>query len=243
MRKRSRRYEEKAGKIEPGKLYTPTEAVELVKEFADTRFNETFDVAIRLGVDPRHADQMVRGTMILPRGTGKEVTVLVFAQGEKAVEAENAGADYVGSDELIEKIQGGWTDFQTAITTPDMMGQVGRLGKILGPRGLMPNPKSGTVTFDIEKAVRDAKGGKVEYRVDKQANVHLVMGKASFPAEHLLENYQVVLEELLRARPAAAKGRYLKTITFSSTMGPGVPVDPSITRDVLPEAEAAEAGA
>ncbi|MBN1289657.1 MAG: 50S ribosomal protein L1 [Actinobacteria bacterium] len=242
MRKRSRRYQGKAEKIEPGKLYTPMEAVELVKESADTRFDETFEVAMKLGVDPRHADQMVRGTMILPKGTGREVTVLVFAQGDKAVEAEKAGADYVGTDELIEKIQGGWTDFQAAITTPDVMGMVGRLGKILGPRGLMPNPKSGTVTFDIEKAVRDAKGGKVEYRVDKQANVHLVMGKVSFPVENLLENYQVVLEELIRARPAAAKGRYLKSITFSSTMGPGVPVDPSITRDILPETMVVEAG-
>jgi large subunit ribosomal protein L1 len=178
---------------------------------------------------------MVRGTVILPRGTGKEVLVAVFAIGDKAAEAERAGADFVGGEDLVEKVKGGWTEFDAAIAAPDVMSMVGRLGKILGPRGLMPNPKSGTVTFDIEKAVRDAKGGKIEYRVDKQANIHLSLGKVSFAVEDVLENYQAVLEELIRLRPAAAKGRYLRNITFTSTMGPGVPVDPTITRDMLPE--------
>lgn len=240
MKNRSKRYTKNLEKIERGRLYTPYEAVSLVKELADSGFDETFEAAIRLGVDPRRADQMVRGTVMLPRGTGKEVRVAVFALGEKAVEAENAGADFVGGEDMVAKVQGGWTDFDAAIATPDVMSMVGRLGKILGPRGLMPNPKSGTVTFDIEKAVQDAKGGKVEYRVDKQANVHLSLGKISFSVEDVLENYQAVLEELIRARPAAAKGKYLRHIVFSSTMGPGVPVDTSVTRDMLPEA--ADAG-
>jgi large subunit ribosomal protein L1 len=235
VKRRSKRYRESLGKIEAGKLYSPYEAVLLIKEMAPAGFDETFEAAIRLGVDPRRADQMVRGTVILPKGTGREMRVAVFALGDKAVEAETAGADFVGGEEMVEKVQGGWTDFDAAIATPDIMNMVGRLGKTLGPRGLMPNPKSGTVTFDIEKAVRDAKGGKIEYRVDKQANVHLALGKVSFPVENILENYQAVLEELIRARPAAAKGRYLKNITFTSTMGPGVPVDPTATRDLLPE--------
>ena len=235
MKRRSRRYKENFSKIEPGKLYTPYEAAVLIKEMVDPNFDETFEAAIRLGVDPRRADQMVRGTAMLPKGTGKEVRVAVFAIGEKAAEAEKAGADFVGGEDMVEKVQKGWTDFDAAIAAPDVMSMVGRLGKILGPRGLMPNPKSGTVTFDIEKAVRDAKGGKVEYRVDKQANVHMALGKVSFPAESIMENYQVVLEELIRARPAAAKGRYLRSITFTSTMGPGIPVDTSVTRDLIPE--------
>ena len=235
MKRRSRRYKENFSKIEPGKLYTPYEAAVLIKEMVDPNFDETFEAAIRLGVDPRRADQMVRGTAMLPKGTGKEVRVAVFAIGEKAAEAEKAGADFVGGADMVEKVQKGWTDFDAAIAAPDVMSMVGRLGKILGPRGLMPNPKSGTVTFDIEKAVRDAKGGKVEYRVDKQANVHMALGKVSFPAESIMENYQVVLEELIRARPAAAKGRYLRSITFTSTMGPGIPVDTSVTRDLIPE--------
>lgn len=239
MRQRSKKYKEKLEKIEPDKLYHPVDAVALVKEMADTKFDETFEVAVRLGVDPRRADQMVRGTVMLPKGTGKTVRVAVFAIGDKAAEAEKAGADFVGGEDLVEKVQGGWTDFDAAIATPDAMSMVGRLGKILGPRGLMPNPKSGTVTFDIEKAVRDAKGGKVEYRVDKQANVHMAIGKMSFDKEDLLDNYIAVLEELIRARPAAAKGRYLKSITFSSTMSPGVPVDASVTRDVMPESAGA----
>jgi large subunit ribosomal protein L1 len=235
VKRRSRRYKENQSKIEPGKLYTPYEAAVLIKEMAGSNFDETFEAAIRLGVDPRRADQMVRGTAMLPKGTGKEVRVAVFAIGEKAAEAEKAGADFVGGEDMVEKVQKGWTDFDAAIAAPDVMSLVGRLGKILGPRGLMPNPKSGTVTFDIEKAVTDAKGGKVEYRVDKQANIHMALGKVSFPAESIMENYQVVLEELIRARPAAAKGRYLRSITFTSTMGPGIPVDTSITRDLVPE--------
>ena len=240
MKRRSRAYRGKAEKIKTGKPYTPQEAVSLVKGLSNASFDETFEVAIRLGVDPRRADQMVRGTIMLPKGTGKEVKVAVFAQGDKAAEAEKAGADFVGGEDLVEKVQGGWTEFDTAIATPDMMSMVGRLGKILGPRGLMPNPKSGTVTFDIQKAVRDSKGGRLEYRIDKQANVHLLLGKTSFSEEDILENYQAVLEEIIRVRPAAAKGRYLKSITFSSTMGPGVTVDPSVTRDLLPEKVAAE---
>lgn len=236
MKRRSRRYREGLSRLEPGKLYTPYDAARLVKELAGTGFDETFEVALRLGVDPRRADQMVRGTVMLPKGTGRDVKVAVFAVGEKAMEAERAGADYVGGEDLVAKVQGGWTEFDAAVAAPDVMSMVGRLGKILGPRGLMPNPKSGTVTFDIEKAVRDAKGGKVEYRVDKQSNVHLVLGKTSFSVEDLLDNYQSVLEEIIRARPAAAKGRYMRSITFSSSMSPGVPVDPSITRDLLPEA-------
>jgi large subunit ribosomal protein L1 len=235
VKKRSKRYRESFQKIEPGKLYTPYEAVLLIKEMTSAGFDETFEAAVRLGVDPRRADQMVRGTMMLPKGTGKETKIAVFATGDKAAEAERAGADFVGGEEMVEKVQGGWTDFDAAIATPDIMSMVGRLGKILGPRGLMPNPKSGTVTFDIEKAVTDAKGGKIEYRVDKQANIHLSLGKISFPVENILENYQAVLEELIRARPAAAKGRYLKNITFNTTMSPGVPVDPTVTRDLLPE--------
>jgi large subunit ribosomal protein L1 len=235
MRQRSKKYKENQEKIEPGKFYQPYDAVKLVKEMAAGGFDETFEVAVRLGVDPRRADQMVRGTVMLPKGTGKTVRVAVFAIGDKAAEAEKAGADFVGGQDLVEKVQGGWTDFDAAIATPDSMSMVGRLGKILGPRGLMPNPKSGTVTFDIDKAVRDAKGGKVEYRVDKQANIHLAIGKLSFELEDILDNYGSVLEELIRARPAAAKGRYLKSITFSSTMGPGVPVDSSVTRDFIPE--------
>ncbi|MBU1670424.1 MAG: 50S ribosomal protein L1 [Actinobacteria bacterium] len=235
MQKRSRRYNEKASRIEEGKLYTPYEAAELVREMADTKFDETFEAAVRLGVDPRRADQMVRGTVMLPKGTGKTVRVAVFALGDKAAEAEKAGADFVGAEDLAEKVKGGWTEFDAAIATPDVMSVVGKLGKILGPRGLMPNPKSGTVTFDIEKAVRDTKGGKIEYRVDKQANIHLAIGKTSFSTVDLMENYAAILEELIRARPAAAKGRYLKKIIFSSTMGPGVPVDTSVTRDFIPE--------
>lgn len=237
LKHRSRKYREKSDKLEPGRLYTPYEAGNLAREMAaETKFDETFEVAIRLGVDPRRADQMVRGTVMLPRGTGKETKVAVFAIGDKATEAEKAGADVVGGEDLVARVQGGWIDFDAAIATPDVMSLVGRLGKILGPRGLMPNPKSGTVTFDIDKAVRDAKGGKVEYRVDKQANVHLSIGKASFSIEDLMENYSSVIEELIRARPAAAKGRYLKSITFSTTMSPGIAVDTTVTRDLMPEA-------
>ena len=193
----------------------------------------TVEVAMRLGVDPRKADQMVRGTVNLPHGTGKTARVIVFATGDKAAEAEAAGADVVGADDLIERIQGGWLDFDAAIATPDQMAKVGRIARILGPRGLMPNPKTGTVTPDVAKAVTDIKGGKINFRVDKQANLHLVIGKASFDTEKLVENYGAALDEVLRAKPSAAKGRYLKKVTFSTTMGPGIPVDPNRTRNLL----------
>ena len=201
------------------------DAVALVKSNATAKFDETLDLAVRLGVDPKHADQMVRGTVVLPHGTGKKVRVLVFAKGEKEKEAQDAGADLVGAEDLVEKIQGGWLEFDRAIATPDVMGLVGRLGKVLGPRGLMPNPKTGTVTFEVGKAVREFKGGKIEFRVEKAGIIHVPFGKASFTPEQLTENAVAVLEALLRAKPAASKGRYVKGVTVSSTMGPGVRVD------------------
>lgn len=200
-------------------------AVEVAKANAAAKFDETMEMAVRLGVDPKHADQMVRGTVVLPHGTGKQVRVLVFAKGEKEKEAREAGADYVGAEDLVEKIQGGWLEFERAVATPDVMGLVGRLGKILGPRGLMPNPKTGTVTFDVGKAVREFKGGKIEFRVEKAGIVHVPFGKASFTPQQLTENALVILEALLRAKPASSKGRYLKGISISSTMGPGIRVD------------------
>src|SRR5690606_30763689 len=233
MAKRSKAYRQAAELIDRERLYTPLEAARLAKETSKVKMDATVEVAMRLGVDPRKADQMVRGTVNLPHGTGKTVRVIVFATGEKAAEAEAAGADAVGSDELIERIQGGWLEFDAAIATPDQMAKVGRVARILGPRGLMPNPKSGTVTQDIGKAVSDIKGGKISFRIDKQANLHLVIGKVSFDAEKLVENYAAALDEVLRAKPAASKGRYLKKVTFSTTMGPGIPVDPSRTRDLL----------
>ena len=205
--------------------HTVEDAMEIVRKAASVRFDETVEMAIRLGVDPKHSDQMVRGAIVLPHGVGKSVRVLVFAKGEKEREAREAGADYVGAEEFIEKIQGGWMDFDSTIATPDLMGQVGRLGKILGPRGLMPNPKVGTVTFDVARAVREVKAGKVEFRVDKAGNVHVRVGKKSFPAEHLTGNALALLEAIMRAKPAAAKGQYLRSITVSSTMGPGIRVD------------------
>jgi large subunit ribosomal protein L1 len=207
------------GGVELGK------AIEIAKVNATAKFDETMDLAVRLGVDPKHADQMVRGTVVLPHGTGKKVRVLVFAKGEKEKEAQEAGADYVGAEDLVEKIQGGWLEFDRAIATPDIMGQVGRLGKVLGPRGLMPNPKTGTVTFEVGKAVREFKGGKIEFRVEKAGIVHVPFGKASFTPQQLTENAVAVLEALLRAKPAASKGRYVKDVSISSTMGPGVRVD------------------
>jgi large subunit ribosomal protein L1 len=201
------------------------EAIALAKTNATAKFDETLDLAVRLGVDPKHADQMVRGTVVLPHGTGKSVRVLVFAKGEKEREAREAGADHVGAEDLVERIQGGWLEFDRAIATPDVMGLVGRLGKVLGPRGLMPNPKTGTVTFDIDKAVREFKGGKIEFRVEKAGIIHVPFGKASFSVERLQENAMAILEALLRAKPASSKGRYLKGVSVSSTMGPGVPVD------------------
>jgi large subunit ribosomal protein L1 len=228
---RSKAYRAASEKIDTSRLYAPLDAVKLVRTGASsTKFDQTLDVSMRLGVDPRKADQMVRGTVNLPHGTGKTARVLVFAGGDKAEEARAAGADHVGSDDLIEKVNGGWLDFDAVVATPDMMGKVGRLGRVLGPRGLMPNPKTGTVTTDVTKAVGDIKGGKIEFRVDRHANLHFIIGKASFTENQLVENYAAALEEVLRLKPASAKGRYLRKVTISSTMGPGVPVDPNRTR-------------
>jgi large subunit ribosomal protein L1 len=224
---RSKAYRATAEKRDATKLYPPAEALELIKDGASAKFDETVDVAMRLGVDPRKADQMVRGTVNLPNGTGKTARVLVFATGEKAEAAIAAGADEVGADELIAKVQGGYLDFDAVVATPDLMGKVGRLGRVLGPRGLMPNPKTGTVTPDVAKAVSDIKGGKIEFRVDRHSNLHIVIGKASFTREQLEQNYFAALDEVLRHKPSSSKGRYLKKIIFSSTMGPGVQVDPS----------------
>lgn len=229
--KRSKSYRAAAEKITAAELYTPTAAFTLVKEAASKKFDETIDVAMRLSVDPRKADQMVRGTVNLPHGTGKTARVLVFAQGAKAEEARAAGADEVGGDELIEKVAGGYLDFDSVVATPDLMGKVGKLGRVLGPRGLMPNPKTGTVTMDVTKAVSDIKGGKIEFRVDRHANLHLIVGKASFTAQQLKENYLAALDEVLRLKPASSKGRYITKIVASSTMGPGVAIDPTITKE------------
>ncbi|MGH4014322.1 MAG: 50S ribosomal protein L1 [Pseudonocardiaceae bacterium] len=231
--KRSKAYRQAAEKIDRARLYSPLEAAALAKEASPTKMDATVEVAIRLGVDPRKADQMVRGTVSLPHGTGKIVRVVVFATGERAADAEAAGADAVGSEDLIERIQGGWLDFDAAIAAPDQMAKVGRIARILGPRGLMPNPKTGTVTPDVGKAVTDIKGGKISFRVDKQSNLHLIIGKASFDTDKLVENYAAALEEVLRAKPSAAKGRYLRKVNFSTTMGPGIPVDPNRTRNLL----------
>ncbi|HOQ08614.1 MAG TPA: 50S ribosomal protein L1 [Syntrophomonadaceae bacterium] len=224
--RRGKNYKEKIAKFDRNQLYDPSEALDLVKEMATAKFDETIEVHIKLGVDPRHADQQVRGTVSLPHGTGKTRRVLVFAKGDKAKEAEKAGADYVGAEELAEKIQGGWFDFEVAVATPDMMGVVGKLGKILGPRGLMPNPKSGTVTFDIERTVNELKAGRIEYRVDKTAIVHAPIGRASFDKEKLLENLFTFTEALIKAKPAAAKGQYIRSVTVCSTMSPGVKINP-----------------
>jgi large subunit ribosomal protein L1 len=237
MKKRSKRYQQALELYDRQKLYHPQEALEIIKKMPGSRFDDTVEVSFRLGVDPRKADQMIRGTVSLPHGTGKEMRVLVIAQGDKARDAETAGADMVGGSEILEKIQGGWFEFDAMIATPDMMSQVGKLGKLLGPRGLMPNPKVGTVTFEVDKAVRDIKAGKIEYRVDRQGNLHLILGKKSFDEQKLLENYVTVLEEIIRAKPAAAKGRYMKSITLSMSMGPGVKVDSMVVRDILAEAE------
>jgi large subunit ribosomal protein L1 len=231
--KRSKAYRQATEKVDRSRLYSPLEAAALAKQTSPTKMDATVEVAMRLGVDPRKADQMVRGTVNLPHGTGKTVRVIVFASGDKAAEAEAAGADAVGSDELIQRIQGGWLDFDAAIAAPDQMAKVGRIARILGPRGLMPNPKTGTVTPDVAKAVTDIKGGKINFRVDKQANLHLVIGKVSFDTEKLVENYAAALDEVLRSKPSAAKGRYLKKVHFSTTMGPGIPVDPNRTRNLL----------
>lgn len=236
--KRSKAYNAAAERIDRSALYAPLEAVRLVKETTATKFDPTVEVSLRLGVDPRKADQMVRGTVNLPHGTGKTARVLVFANGEKAEEARAAGADFVGGDDLIEKVKGGWTDFDAAVATPDLMGKVGTLGKVLGPRGLMPNPKTGTVTMDVSKAVGEIKGGKIELRVDKHSNLNFPIGKASFSEQALVENYSTALDEIIRLKPSAAKGRYIKKATVSSTMGPGVPIDPNRTKNLLSEDEA-----
>lgn len=238
--KRSKAYRASAEKIDPAKAYAPLEAVRLAKETSATKYDSTVEVAMRLGVDPRKADQMVRGTVNLPHGTGKTARVLVFANGDKAEAAREAGADFVGSDDLIEKVSGGWLDFDAVVATPDMMGKVGRLGKVLGPRGLMPNPKTGTVTMDTAKAVSDIKGGKIEFRVDKHANLHFIIGKTSFDEKALVENYGAALEEILRLKPSASKGRYITKATMTTTMGPGIPLDYNRTRNLLVE-EGAEA--
>ena len=231
MAQRSKIYRQAAEKIDAERLYSPLEAAGLAKETSSTKMDSTVEVAMRLGVDPRKADQMVRGTVNLPNGTGKTARVVVFAVGDKAEAAEAAGADVVGSDDLIERIQGGWLDFDAAIATPDQMAKVGRIARVLGPRGLMPNPKTGTVTPDVAKAVADIKGGKINFRVDKQANLHFVIGKASFDETSLAENYGAALDEILRAKPSSSKGRYLKKVVVSTTTGPGIPVDPAVTRN------------
>ena len=229
---RGKKYNEAAATIDREKIYSPSEALALAKSSAKSGFDATVEVAMRLGVDPRKADQMVRGTVNLPHGTGKTARVLVFAQGPKAEEAQAAGADYVGSDELIDKVAGGWTDFDAVVATPDLMGKVGKLGRVLGPRGLMPNPKTGTVTMDVAKAVSDIKGGKIEFRVDKHSNLHFIIGKASFSQEALEDNYAAAVDEVMRLKPSAAKGRYIKKAVISTTMGPGIQVDPTRSRDV-----------
>lgn len=234
-----RRHGEARERVEREREYQPAEAVSLVKSLASAKFDESIEVHVRTGLNVRHADEQLRGTIALPHGLGKDVKVAVFAQGEKAREAEQAGADVVGAQDLAKRIQEGFDDFDVAIATPDLMSVVGQLGRILGPSGKMPNPKVGTVTMDVAKAVEESKSGKVEYRTDRTAIVHLVIGKASFDDQRLLENYAAVIEELVRAKPSAAKGRYLRTITMTSTMGPGVKVDPARTREIVGEAVAA----
>jgi large subunit ribosomal protein L1 len=231
MTKHGKAYDDATKRYDRDRLHSPVEALELVKSFAKKKFDETVETAVRLGVDPRKADQMIRGTVSLPHGTGKSVRVVAFAQGDPAREAEAAGADVVGGDDLVKRVEEGFLDFDVAIATPDMMGQVGKLGRTLGPRGLMPNPKTGTVTTDIGKAVAEFKAGKVEYRTDRYGNVHVPIGKASFAVEQLAENLHAVLDEIHRAKPASAKGKYLKSASVSSTMGPGVKIDPTTTSD------------
>jgi large subunit ribosomal protein L1 len=237
MTQHGKRYRQALAPIDRENAYAPVEAVKLLKDAPDAKFDETVEVHFHLGLNVRHADQQLRGTLMLPHGTGSDVRVAVFAEGEKAKEAEEAGADIVGSADLATQVEGGFDDFDVAIATPDMMGTVGKLGRILGPRGLMPNPKAGTVTFDVGKAVRDSKAGKLEYRTDRGANVHLTIGKKSFEARALLENYATVLDEIVRAKPSAAKGRYIRTITLTTSMGPGIHVDPQKTRGILEEME------
>lgn len=233
MAKRGKRYREAAAKVDRNRRYPFSEAVELALQTASSKFDETLDAAVALGVNPRHADQMVRGAVVLPHGLGKTVRVLVFAKGEKEKEALEAGADYVGAEDLIERIKGGWLEFDKAVATPDLMGQVGKIGKILGPRGLMPNVKVGTVTFEVAKAVNELKGGKVEFRVDRAGVIHAPVGKASFGADKLLQNLASLMEALVRLKPATSKGAYMKGIYVSTTMGPGIPVDSSDVKNLL----------
>jgi large subunit ribosomal protein L1 len=230
MAKRGKRYQEALKLVDKTKAYDIKEAVALLKQAAKAKFDETVEVAFRLGVDPKKADQQIRGAMVLPHGTGKTQRVLVFAKGEKAKEAEAAGADYVGDAEYINKINDGWFDFDVVVATPDMMAEVGKLGRVLGPKGLMPNPKTGTVTFDVEKAVKEIKAGKVEYRVDKSANIHVPIGKISFEDDKLVENFIAITEQIIKVKPQAAKGTYMKNVTITSTMGPGIKVDVSAYR-------------
>jgi len=235
MPQRGKKYIDATRRFDRARVHSPAEALALIKSVSSRNFDETVEAAFRLGVDPRKADQMIRGAVSLPNGTGKSVRVAVFAQGPAAQEAKDAGADVVGADDLIERIQGGFLDFDIAIATPDLMGKVGKLGRMLGPRGLMPNPKTGTVTPEVGKAVTDFKGGRIEYRTDRYGNVHMPIGKASFTQQALVENYQAGLDEIIRVKPAASKGRYIKSVTVSSTMGPGVRVDPTKIRDLLEE--------
>jgi large subunit ribosomal protein L1 len=236
-----KRYKEAISKVDRDHLYSPREAVKVLKEVPAAKFDETVELSIRLGVDPRKPDQQVRGALALPRGTGKDMRVVVFAQGEKAKQAEEAGADVVGGDDLADRISGGWLDFDAIVAAPDMMPAVGKLGRVLGPRGLMPNPKSGTVTDDVAKAVKDIKGGQVEYRTDKHGNLHIIMGKKSFEEAALIDNYAAIIDEIYRVKPAAAKGRYLKSVTMATTMGPGIRIDPQKSKDLAEEMEAAPA--
>jgi large subunit ribosomal protein L1 len=232
-----KKYRQAFGQIDREQLYTPVEAIRMLKAMETATFDEAVEVHFRLGLNVRHAEQQLRGTLMLPHGTGRDVLIAVFAEGEKAKEAQEAGADVVGSADLATRIEGGFDDFDVAIATPDQMGVVGKLGRILGPRGKMPNPKTGTVTFDVGKAVRDSKAGKLEYRTDRGANVHVVIGKKSFDERQLVENYAALVEEIVRAKPSAAKGRYIRTITLTSTMGPGLHVDPALTRGIVEELE------
>jgi len=228
-----KKFKAAAALVDPNKLYSVEEAIGLAKKTARTKFDETLDLAVSLGVDPKQADQLVRGTVVLPHGTGKKVKILVFAKGEKEKEAREAGADYAGAEDLADKIQKeGWTDFDTVVATPDIMGLVGKLGKVLGPRGLMPNPKTGTVTFDVTKAIKDIRAGKVEYRVEKAGIVHVPVGKASFDEAKLIDNAKAVLESILKAKPSSSKGKYLKTVSVSTTMGPGVKMDPALVEKI-----------
>jgi large subunit ribosomal protein L1 len=236
-----KKYRQARGSFDREHEYSPLEAIRLLKEMETAKFDETVEVHFRLGLNVRHADEQLRGTLMLPNGSGRDVRVAVFAEGDKAREAQDAGADVVGAADLAAQIEGGFTEFDVAIATPDQMGNVGKLGRILGPRGLMPNPKTGTVTMDVGRAVKEAKAGKLEYRTDKTANVHVAIGKKSFDEKALLENYAALVEEIVRAKPSAAKGRYIKTITLTSTMGPGIHVDSQRTRGIVDELQEAEA--